>query len=68
MDQEHSEAYIVLIDAMLLLKRVAAEKAFPFEPLVLNAETVDAMRAARRGETAAVGHPSNLIASLNSDR
>jgi DNA-damage-inducible protein J len=27
----------------LLLKRVAAEKALPFEPLVPNAETVEAM-------------------------
>jgi DNA-damage-inducible protein J len=33
----------------LLLKRVAAEKKLPFEPLVPNAETVEAMRAARRG-------------------
>ena len=34
----------------LLLVRVAAEKALPFEPLVPNAETVEAMKAARRGE------------------
>jgi DNA-damage-inducible protein J len=34
----------------LLLKRVAAEKALPFEPLVPNAETVEAMKAARRGD------------------
>lgn len=51
----------------MLLKRVAAEKALPFEPLVPNAETVAAMKAARRGETVNVGHPSNLIASLNAD-
>lgn len=34
----------------LLLKRVAAEKALPFEPLVPNAETVAAMREAREGK------------------
>jgi DNA-damage-inducible protein J len=32
----------------LLLKRVAAEKALPFEPLVPKAETVAAVKAARR--------------------
>lgn len=49
----------------LLLKRVAAEKALPFEPLVPNAETVAAMKAARRGEVGTAGKPSNLLASLN---
>ena len=51
----------------LLLKRVAAEKALPFEPLVPNADTIEAMKAARRGETVTVGHPSNLLASLTAD-
>jgi DNA-damage-inducible protein J len=39
----------------LLLKRVAIEKALPFEPLVPNAETVAAMKAARRGDVVAPG-------------
>lgn len=51
----------------LLLRRVAAEKALPFEPLVPNAETIEAMRAARRGELVTVGKPANLLASLNAD-
>lgn len=51
----------------LLLKRVAAEKALPFEPLVPNAETVEAMKAARRGDVVAVGKSSRLLASLNAD-
>lgn len=38
----------------LLLTRVAAEKALPFEPLVPNADTIEAMKAARRGETVTV--------------
>lgn len=49
----------------LLLKRIAAEKALPFEPLVPNVETVEAMKAARRGELVTVGKPSKLLARLN---
>ena len=49
----------------LLLVRVAAEKALPFEPLNPNAETVAAMKAARRGELVKVGKPDKLLGSLN---
>ena len=49
----------------LLLVRVAAEKALPFEPLNPNAETVAAMKAARRGDLIKVGKPDKLIRSLN---
>ena len=51
----------------LLLKRVAAEKALPFEPLVPNAETVAAMKAARKGDLITAGKPRSLLASLNAD-
>jgi DNA-damage-inducible protein J len=51
----------------LMLKRVVADKALPFEPLVPNAETIEAMKAARRGEVVKVGKPSSLLASLNAD-
>ena len=51
----------------LLLKRVAAEKALPFEPLVPNTETVAAMKAARRGELTTAGRPASLLTSLNAD-
>lgn len=51
----------------LLLKRVAAEKALPFEPLVPNAKTVAAMKAARRGDLTTAGNPASLLASLNAD-
>ena len=51
----------------LLLKRVAAEKALPFEPLVPNAETVAAMKAARNGDLTTAGKPPSLLASLNAD-
>ena len=49
----------------LLLVRVAAEKALPFEPLNPNAETVEAMKAARRGELVKVGKPDKLLRKLN---
>jgi len=51
----------------LLLIRIAKEKALPFEPLVPNAETIEAMKAARRGEVITVGSPDRLVASLNED-
>jgi DNA-damage-inducible protein J len=51
----------------LLLKRIAAEKALPFEPLVPNVETVEAMKAARRGDLVTAGKPKSLLASLNAD-
>lgn len=38
----------------IMLTRVAHEKALPFEPLVPNARTIEAMRQARRGELEAV--------------
>lgn len=49
----------------LMMVRIAADKALPFEPLTPNAETIEAMRAARRGEVIKVGKPDNLLASLN---
>jgi len=52
----------------LLLVRVAAEKALPFEPLNPNAETIAAMKAARRGELVEVGKPDKLLRSLNARR
>jgi DNA-damage-inducible protein J len=57
---------LTLSDAFrLLLVRVAAEKALPFEALKPNAETVAAMKAARRGQLVKVGKPDKLLRSLN---
>ncbi|MGO9967769.1 MAG: type II toxin-antitoxin system RelB/DinJ family antitoxin [Bryobacteraceae bacterium] len=47
----------------LLLVRVAVEKTLPFEPLNPNAETVRAMKAARRGELASQGRQARQIAT-----
>ena len=44
---------LTLSDAVrMLLTRAAREKALPFEPLVPNAETIAAMKEARRGKLA----------------
>ena len=51
----------------MMMVKIAKEKALPFEPLVPNAETIEAMKAARRGELVTVGPPEKLLASLNAD-
>ncbi len=51
----------------LMMVRIATEKRLPFEPLVPNAETIEAMRAARRGDLVTVGSVDDLLADLNAD-
>ena len=51
----------------LMMRRIAAERRLPFEPLVPNRETIEAIKAARRGELATVGSVDDLIAELNED-
>ena len=51
----------------LMMVRIAAEKRLPFEPLVPNAETIEAMRAARRGDLIPAGSVDDLMADLNAD-
>ncbi len=51
----------------LMMVRIAKERALPFEPLVPNAETIEAMKAARRGELVKAGSSGKLVASLNAD-
>ena len=59
---------LTLSDAFrMLVKRIAADKALPFEPLVPNRDTIEAMKAARRGELTTAGHPRQLIKKLNAD-
>lgn len=58
---------LTISDALrLMLTRVAREKALPFDPLVPNAETLDAMKEARRGnlQTVTLG---DLQAVLDAD-
>lgn len=55
-------------DAMrLMLTRVAIEKALPFQPLVPNEVTIQAMRDARRGKTVKHKSLDALMAELHAD-
>ena len=49
----------------LMLVRVVAEKALPFDPLVPNAETIAAMRDARIGNVRSFETIDALIEDLN---
>jgi len=51
----------------MMLMRTVAERALPFDPLTPSAETVEAMKAARRGELVKVGSVQNLMADLHAD-
>lgn len=51
----------------LLLTKVAQDKALPFEPLIPNATTIEAMREARagKGETVTLGELRATIRAGN---
>jgi DNA-damage-inducible protein J len=49
----------------MLMMRIAKEKQLPFAPLVPNEETIEAMKAVRRGDLVAVGSVDNLLEMLN---
>ena len=49
----------------LMMTRIAADKALPFEPLVPNAETIEAMKEARRGGSQRFASVEALLADLN---
>lgn len=51
----------------VLLTRVAAEKALPFEVKVPNATTIAAIREARTGKLPSFRNVSDLMADLNAD-
>jgi DNA-damage-inducible protein J len=51
----------------LLLTKIAQEKSLPFEPLVPNEQTIEAMKAARRGELVEVDSADALLSNLNAE-
>ena len=51
----------------LMLVRVAAEKALPFDPLIPNETTLAAMREARAGGLPSVGSVGELMDALNEE-
>jgi len=51
----------------ILLTRIAAEKAMPFEVRVPNSETLAAIEAGERGEVTRADSVSAMMAVLNAD-
>ena len=51
----------------LLLARIAREKALPFEPLVPNAEMIEARMEARRSSLPRVGSIAELVDALKAN-
>lgn len=51
----------------MMLVRVVAEKALPFDPLIPNDETIEAIKAARRGELVTAGTVDELLADLHAE-
>jgi DNA-damage-inducible protein J len=49
----------------MMMTRIAAEKSLPFEPLVTNEETIQAMREARKGGLPHFTTVEALFADLN---
>jgi DNA-damage-inducible protein J len=73
-DERIKEEAAVVLQAMgltvsdafrLMMTRIAAEKALPFEPLVPNAETIEAMKEARKGGLPRFKSVESLLADLN---
>ncbi len=51
----------------MLLTRVAKEKSLPFEPLIPNQTTIDAMKEARRGKLRSFDSIQSLMDDLNEE-
>ena len=49
----------------LLLTKIAHEHALPFDPLIPNAKTIEAMREARRGNLPSFTTVDELMSDLN---
>lgn len=64
----YAAAGLTISDAFrMMLMRTVAERALPFDPLVPNDETIEAMKAARRGELVKVGSVEDLLADLHAN-
>lgn len=51
----------------MMMMHIAKEKALPFELFMPNDETIEAMRAAQRGEFVWSGSANKLLVGLNTD-
>ena len=48
-----------------MMMHIAKEKALPFEPLIPNDETIEAMNTTQRGDIVEVRTPGRLLESVN---
>jgi DNA-damage-inducible protein J len=63
-----SEIGLTISDVFrMLLIRIAREKSLPFEPLVPNVKTIEALKNAKRGNLVTIGHLDNLLTELNAN-
>ena len=51
----------------MMMRRIVAERRLPFEPLVPNATTIAAIKAARRGELESADSVEDLFVQLERD-
>ena len=51
----------------LMMMKIATEKALPFDPVVPNKKTIDALRAAQRGDLIPIASPADLFSDLDDD-
>ncbi len=75
-DENIKEEASIVLEAMgltasdairIMLTRVAREKALPFELLVPNKKTIEAMKEARRGKLPSFSTVQELMADLDAD-
>lgn len=61
-------AGLTISDAFrMMLMRTVAEKALPFDPLIPNEETIEAMKEALAGDLPRVNSVEELLEALNAD-
>ena len=51
----------------LMMIRIARDKTLPFEPLIPNQDTIEAMKEARKGKLKRHRSSKTLLKSLNAD-
>ena len=51
----------------MMMRRIVAERRLPFDPLVPNATTIAAIKAARRGELESADSVEDLFVQLERD-
>ena len=75
-DQATKDEVTAILDAVgltvsdafrMMMRRIVAERRLPFDPLVPNATTIAAIKAARRGELESADSVEGLFVQLERD-